>query len=741
MTTLVLPARALPADRIRSVVFGMFFASGFCSLLYQVVWLRMAFAHFGIITPVLSVVISVFMLGLGAGSLIAGRWGASLSARLGWSPASVYGLAELLIGVGALAVPILLHEGETLLLALGAAGSAGYLALSALAITLAILPWCVLMGATLPLMMIFVRARWPADSQSFSFLYLANLLGAVAGTLASACVLIELFGFHATSLIAAAVNWLIAAVSFWLAVNDRPQNDWPSSRPIPRASAAPFRAAGKPGVSPNLVLFTTGFTTLAMEVVWTRGFTVVLRTTIYAFAAILATYLLATAFGAAAYRKRLSSGNMPQDSWVLLAAAAAACLPVLFDDPRVQATPIGVLFSIVPFCAVLGFLTPKLIDAASNGDPARAARSYAVNILGSILGPLFAGYVLVTRFDIRICLLILALPMIGLAAQAVLRSHEQRPRRQFALAGCAGILLFGAFVSRSYEGGMFRQWPHEVRRDYAATAIAFTFGPGREKGLLVNGIGMTSLTPITKVMAHLPLALHGHAQDGLVICFGMGTTLRAMASWGINTTAVDLSRSVIRSFGYFHADAASVIASPKVHVVADDGRRFLARAGGSYDVIVIDPPPPIEAAGSSLLYSREMYDAIKPRLRAGGILLQWFPENNDITASAVARTLMQAFPYVVAYRSIGAYGMYYLASMQPIPDIPADTFVSRMPEKARQDLVEWGPQPTAEGMAATLLHGRLSMTDLVPDPVHGPIITDDRPFNEYFLVRSMLPKS
>jgi len=132
-----------------------------------------------------------------------------------------------------------------------------------------------------------------------------------------------------------------------------------------------------------------------------------------------------------------------------------------------------------------------------------------------------------------------------------------------------------------------------------------------------------------------------------------------------------------------------------------------------------------------------MYDAIKPRLRAGGILLQWFPENNDVTATAVARTLMQAFPHVVAYRSIGDYGMYYLASLQPIPDISVDTFVSRMPEKARQDLVEWGPQPTPDGMAATLLHGRLAMSDLVPDALHGPIITDDRPYNEYFLVRSM----
>ena len=46
------------------LIFVCFFISGFCSLLYEVLWTRLAFAHFGIITPVLSLVVSVFMLSL-----------------------------------------------------------------------------------------------------------------------------------------------------------------------------------------------------------------------------------------------------------------------------------------------------------------------------------------------------------------------------------------------------------------------------------------------------------------------------------------------------------------------------------------------------------------------------------------------------------------------------------------------------------------------------------------------------
>jgi spermidine synthase len=128
------------------------------------------------------------------------------------------------------------------------------------------------------------------------------------------------------------------------------------------------------------------------------------------------------------------------------------------------------------------------------------------------------------------------------------------------LAAAIGLLGVSILISRSFEDGASYNGPRQVRRDHVATVIAA--GSGMEKQLLVNGIGITTLTPITKVMAHLPLALNGHAHSGLVICFGMGTTARAMLSWGIETTAVDLVPSVPKLFGFFFADAPSVLANP-----------------------------------------------------------------------------------------------------------------------------------------------------------------------------------
>src|SRR5215471_5886389 len=78
----------------RPALFLLFFVSGFCGLVYQVVWTRLAFASFGIITPVLSVVISVFMLGLSIGSWAGGRLITPLSLKTRLSPAIFYGIAE-----------------------------------------------------------------------------------------------------------------------------------------------------------------------------------------------------------------------------------------------------------------------------------------------------------------------------------------------------------------------------------------------------------------------------------------------------------------------------------------------------------------------------------------------------------------------------------------------------------------------------------------------------------------------
>ncbi len=727
----------------RRVLFLLFFLSGFCSLAYQVVWTRMAFASFGIITPVLSVVLSVFMLGLAVGSWAGGRYIASLVERTGLSAVVFYAGAEFLIGLGAFAVPKLFALGEHILLTSGQTDSFRYLSLSALVLALSILPWCLFMGTTFPFMMAYIRERDSKNTESFSFLYLANVLGAMSGTFLTAIVLVELVGFRHTLWVAAAGNFTIAVIGGCLG--------WKQRGFVAMALTEAERSAG-PGNLPSSgnsrrrfikwVLFSTGFCAMAMEVVWTRAFTPVLKTQVYSFAMIVFTYLGATFLGSWRYRRDLKNNSLWPTATLIAFLTVAVFLPILACDPAfvrmdlsgsIYATSvIIVLASICPFCAFLGYLTPSLIDEYAAGHPAVAGRAYALNVLGCILGPLFASYILLPRISERSVIIFLSLPFLGFFSLCG-KSLTHRQRWGFGLA--AGVTLaWSWFSAGDFESFVSSNGKETaVRRDYAASVISCY--EGEDKRLLVNGMGMTVLTPITKFMVHLPLAFHqGKPESALVICFGMGTTYRSALSWDIDTTAVELVPSVTKAFGFYHADAAQVLNNSRGRIIVDDGRRFLMRTRQKFDVIVIDPPPPPEAAGSSLLYSKEFYELARQHLNPHGILQAWFPRGETVTAQAVVRSIHDSFPHVRCFLSAERWGIHLLASSEPIETLNAEQLAARMPDKAKQDLLEWDPSLEVSAYLGRVVTNEFSISTILnPDPKVQ--ITDDHPFNEYFLLR------
>ena len=391
--------------------------------------------------------------------------------------------------------------------------------------------------------------------------------------------------------------------------------------------------------------------------------------------------------------------------------------------------------------AFLGFLTPKLVDRFSEGDPDRAGVAYAVNVTGCILGPLVAGFLLLPYTEERFALAILTLPWLFTGMLFTLRPSREEgspSATRWAYRAISVSLMLATAVGLTFwtQSYVERAAGAVVRRDNTATVVAV--GQGRNKWLVVNGVTMTSLTPITKAMATFPLATLDHPpQSALVICFGMGTTHRSMLSWGIDSTAVDLVPSVPALFPYFHADAEELLRSPKSHIVIDDGRRFLERTQSQYDVIAIDPPPPIDAAGSSLLYSREFYTAAKKRLRPSGILAQWYPGGDRTTTAAIARSLHDSFPYVRAFGSFTGLGVHFLASKQPIPIRTASELAQRTPARAAADLVEWDPGVTAEQQFQELLKREVPIELVISFDKDAPALQDDRPINEYALLRSM----
>ena len=687
-------------------------------------------AQFGVTTALTSIVLSVFMAGLGAGSWFAGALMRRYGGRINFPPLRLYALLELLIGLSALVVPAELVWGHRLLEGLAdraAVSSAAYYLLSGVWLAATMVPWSACMGATIPVAMFAIRKRQQeGDGRSFSFLYLANVLGAMLGSFLP-LLLIESYGFHKTLRIGAILNVAIAVSAFVVSL---------ASRPVQLGVSSPTEDADAYGATDSrrsvlVLLFTTGLVTMGMELLWIRLFTPYIGPVVYSFGMILVAYLLATFVGSRVYRNW--SRTRKQESrltWISL--ALLGMLPLLTADTRVHwHLVLRVFLGVMPFAGMMGFLTPMLVDRWSGGDPDRAGRAYAVNVVGCIVGPLVSGFLLLPLVGEHWSVFLLTLPWFAMAFP----SRRAPGFQPFSRAWAYGILLLALSVFLATKDFETQFAVRRVLRDSTATVIAE--GEGKDRRLLVNGMGMTILTPITKMMAHLTLASLDHTpHSALIICFGMGTTFRSVVSWNISGTAVELVPSVPRLFGYYHADAAEVMASPLAHVVIDDGRRFLERSPAKYDAIIVDPPPPVPTAGSSLLYSQDFYAVAKQRLEPGGILQQWLPEGDDPTQAAVARAIKNSFPYVRVFRGIEGWGWHFLASERPIPIRTAAELVARMPASAVSDMMEWGPAPSPAEQMKRALSGPISIDAIVAHSAATPVLTDDRPINEYFLLRT-----
>lgn len=747
--------------QLSACIFVLFFISGFCGLLYQTIWLRLAFAAFGVITPVLSVVVSVFMLGLALGSWWGGCLIKRLSGQMKVSALVFYAGTEGIIGLSAFAVPWLFSAGRELLLGLGQSNSIAYMVGSALCIALSLLPWCFCMGTTFPFMMAFIKERGAGDTRSFSGLYLSNCLGAMFGTILTAVVLIEMLGFRQVLFVGAAGNFLIALTSLILSRRQPAVPEEPAAE-VNTESAG----QAKMETLPALMLFATGFASMAMEVVWTREFLYVIGTEVYAFAELLFAYLLAMCVGSYVYRKDAVTGKLAPLGLLFMWLALVSILPLVLNDPLLGAiftgfsamiyqwcvpsaphdpsllfhpvTVFTALASITPCSYLFGYITPRVIDEYAGGGPKAAGAYYAVNTVGCILGPLAASYFLLPLAGSKHAIVMLSVPFLLFAIPYFKSLSKARRWCQLA-ALAAAFLMLPAFVSTYEELPSRIKVPSQVRRDYAATVVAF--GTGRQRNMMVNGDHVTSLNQCVKDMAHIPLALHtGKPEKALVICFGMGTTFRSLMSWPLDVTAVELVPSVVKSFPFFHANAAELLADTRAHALVDDGRRFLSRSSQSFDLIAIDPSPVMEKGCMSLLFSEEFMQLAKKHLRPGGILQFFFAEGEERTCKAVFRTISGNFKYLRVFNDPGN-GFFCFASDSPLNKAStAEQVFNTMPATAQKDMLEWLP---AGGDDRTRLlrqinwffDHEIALSDLLDADLRLRI-TDDKPINEYHLLRN-----
>jgi len=662
--------------------YALFVLSGFAALVLEAVFLRQLAWLVGNSAVATSIVLAAFMAGLALGAALFGRF-ADRSSR----PLRLFGLLELGTALAGLALVTLLGTGRELFLAplrLLESGTAQRGLESVLAFSLLLLP-TVLMGGTLPALSRALIRDMGRFVGSLGWLYALNTLGAAAGVFVAGFYLFELLGVSRSAWVALALQVGVGLTALLLDRRLGPVDSGETPVHEPPAESSPANARRACLVAATV----GGFAVLGYEVAWTRLLSLFMRSFSYSFSLMLGLFLFGLFLGALLLA--LVGHRIAQPArlvgWLQVAMGLYVATSLFWLAEYVA--PVGAssfteflwrsTLKAVPVVLPPTLLSGMVLPLAARGFARNLGRVgadvglvYGLNTAGAILGALLTGLVLLPRLGAPAALALLALLNAAAGAFLLLRLPGRRLQAAVALALaalCALPLAQGnerfvrAFLRATRNADKIGEllFFHEGATDTVAIVRKqYGFHDPQAKSLITNGVAMSAtVKPVWRYMAaegHLPLLLAARPDDALVIGVGTGITLSAVVSHPEvrSITAVELSDGVARGLEHFRDENAGSYLDPRVALLREDGRHFLELTPDRFDVITLEPPPPI-VAGSVHLYSLDFYRLCSSRLNEGGAVAQWLPLHAQSLASArmSARTFLEAFPHVTLWLPSG----------------------------------------------------------------------------------------
>ncbi len=715
-------------------------ASGIAGLGYQIVWTQQCAVWLGHESAAMLAVVAAFFGGLAVGALGLGQR-IERSAR----PVRWYAACEALIAVWGLVLLVLIEPASGALLRLIGAqpAPAWQWVVAFIGTFVLLLPATAAMGATLPAMervTTHLRAHLAEPGRLIAALYAANTFGAVLGVLATAYWLVPQFGLARTAGVCITLNLLCAAG----ALVALPKQSFLAPRNVPADSMQ------SRGVLARLAL--TGLLGIGDEVLVARVLGQVTEDTVYTFAMLLATYLVGSAAGAAAYQRWLQSQcNAALLGDRLLCALAVACLAgtaSLWGAEHVKAwvlvglgASMAAAVAAEAILAVLAFGLPTVVMGALFSHLSERAcnaglgfgRALGANTLGAAAAPLLFGVLMVPVLGPKLVLLGIAVGYLAMTTRPVWFT----PCVLAPAATAAAVALFEAplaFVDVP-DGGRVISY-----RDGPMAAVSVVEDANGVARLRINNRqqeGSSSSGWADARQALLPLLLHPAPARALFLGLGTGMTASAAADDPtLQVDAVELLPEVIEASQHFRQASGASTPNTRVHLIAADARRFVRASAQTYDVIVSDNFHPARS-GSGALYTVEHFQAVRQRLAPGGLFCQWLPLHQlDLdTLRSIVQSFMRAYPNGSAILASNSLETPVLGLVGHADD-GARFDVGRL--RGRLALAAWPTPPSAFGIEDEFaLFGSFiaGPTALSAFAGRAPDNTDDHPVVAYHAPR------
>ena len=778
----------------------VFVLSGAAGLIYESIWSRYLGLFVGHSAYAQIIVLAIFLGGMSMGALLIGRRSEGMR-----EPLIGYAIVELVVGVIGLGFHGIFQAVTdfayaSLLAPL--AGSAGLIVVKWSIAALLILPQSVLLGMTFPLMTAGALRRVSGrPGHTLALLYFANSLGAALGVLIAGFWLIRLVGLPGTLLTAAGLNLVVAFIVYGAVRIPAARRERATAVPAEaRAATADVTVVAvaeapvaTPATSPPIpdaavpipdvrlwrllliVSFGTAIASFIYEIAWIRMLSLVLGSATHSFELMLSAFILGLALGSLWIRTiadRLSNpvAALGIVQWIM-GLFALATLPVYlwsFDWmaallSALRPTESGYrLFTVARYAVSLAVMLPATFAAGvtlplitrtllMSGRGERAiGYVYGINTLGSIVGVVLAGLVLLPAVGLKSLLLYGAILDIALGILLLRVSLDVRTARGrawiYGTAVAAALAVTAANFGVTFErnvlaSGVFRygRVPAPGGRSIffyedGRTASVAAGRSGSRYYISTNGkpdasldsswvhktesdtVARRQMTGDETTQAFLPLISLAHkpsAQTAAVIGQGSGMTSHfLLASPAIReVVTIEIEPEMIAgSRRAFYPANARVFDDPRSTFVIDDAKSYFASGRRRFDLIISEPSNPW-VSGVSGLFTIEFYERVQQYLADEGLFAQWLHlyEINDELILSVLAALHRTFPSYEIFHTARGDILILASNRQALPR--PDWRVFELPG-VQEDLSHTIPL-TPRLLDATRIAGRAELAPLL----------------------------
>ncbi|MHC4843891.1 MAG: fused MFS/spermidine synthase, partial [Planctomycetota bacterium] len=669
----------------------IYFCSGVCSLMDEVVWVRLLKLTLGNTAYASCIVVSMFMAGLALGALIMGRYSDQVQ-----RPLRLYVILELCATVSALLLPLALRFADQayrwFFLAYRPSGTE-LLLLQVIVSAMILLVPAMVMGSTFPLLGRYVTNLSSMVGRLVGRLYTLNMLGATLGCFLAGFIFIRIAGVMGTVYIAAGINMLVA-FSGWILSRSgvhlgrktiEPPTDDQYGSDIGK------EATRTKSYVLMFAFFISGLISIGYELIWMRSIVIPLGGYTYVFSGVLTVYLLGNVIGAgigSRLSKRLKYAGagfgVSLSCLGLLGIAYVWWLSILHF--KISSKVISFVFggnldtagvvdigSPLIYCTFL-FLLPAImmgigfplaLQAWSNyrhkvGQSTGTV--YGINTIGAVIGGIVTGFLLIPLLGIQISITVLGLLGIwlGLLMVQMYWSNIKVATRSVHFLIAAGLTVtavvqpFDLFTSRIastpdsetitvLEGVTTTV---SVKKDSRGNLILYS------DGVAIAGDGDDFHRSAQKVLGNLGVLLHTDANNILSIGFGCGETTASLAQHNPELIdCVEIAPEVVQTALEFfgHINLAENLGQ-YVNMKYLDGKNYLHLTDNRYDLIINGADIPAYS-GSAPLFATEHFQNASDHLNPGGLFMTklHLASISKSSFDSILGTFTETYPYVTIW--------------------------------------------------------------------------------------------